>query len=71
VEADAVVADDAEPELWRFDVLGSLDIAFAGGEITSHDMRNAERRGLMESAEVGLALVGPGDFLPYRYRPLL
>jgi hypothetical protein len=70
VEADAVVAD-AEPELWRFDVLGSLDIAFAGGEITSHDMQNAERCGLMESAEVGLALVGPADLLPYRYWPLL
>lgn len=52
VEADAVVAD-AEAELWWFDVLESLDIAFAGGEITSHDMQDAERGGLVDSAEVG------------------
>jgi hypothetical protein len=34
VEAHAVVAD-AEAELWRLNVLEVLDIAYAGGEITS------------------------------------
>lgn len=63
VEADAVIAD-AEAELWRFDVLESLDIAFAGGEITSHDMQDAERGGLVDSAEVGLGLVGPAISSP-------
>jgi|HubBroStandDraft_1064217.scaffolds.fasta_scaffold11940_4 hypothetical protein len=70
VEADAVVAD-AETKLWRLDVLEALDIAFAGGEITSHDMQDAERGGLVDSAEVGFGRIGPGDPLPHRYWPLL
>lgn len=70
VEADAVVAD-AETELWRLDVLEALDIAFAGGEITSHDMQDTERGGLVDSAEVGFGRVGPGDLPPHRYWPLL
>jgi len=56
MEADAVVAD-AEAELWRLDVLEALDIAFVGGEITSHDMQDAERGGLVDSAEVGFGRV--------------
>jgi len=39
VEAYAVVAD-AEAVLWRLNVLEVLDIAYAGGEITSHDMQD-------------------------------
>jgi hypothetical protein len=38
VEADAVVAG-SETELRRLDILEALDVAFAGGEITSHDMQ--------------------------------
>lgn len=68
--ADAVIPD-AETELWRFDILEALDIAFAGDEITSHDMQDAERGGLVDSAEVGFGWVGPGDLLPHRYWPLL
>jgi hypothetical protein len=60
VEAGAIVAD-AETELWRLDVLEALDIAFAGGEITSHDMQDAERGGLVDSAEVNFGRVGPGS----------
>ena len=44
VEAYAVVAD-AEAELWRLNVLEVLDIAYAGGEITSHDMQFLRRVG--------------------------
>jgi hypothetical protein len=42
VKADVVVAG-AEAGLRRFDVLETLDIAFAGGEITSHAMRMRAR----------------------------
>ncbi len=34
VEAHAVVADP-QPELWRFDVLETLHVAFAGFQIAS------------------------------------
>jgi hypothetical protein len=70
VEADAVVAH-AETELGRFDVLESLDIAFAGGKVTSHDMQDAERGGLVDSAKVSFGWIGPGNLLPHRYWPLL
>lgn len=69
VESHAIVAD-AEAELWRLNILKALDIAFAGGEITSHDMQDAEGGSLIDSAEVSLGLVGPGDLLPHRYWPL-
>jgi hypothetical protein len=69
VKADAVVAD-AKTQFGRFDTLEALDIAFAGGEITSHNMQNPECCSLVDSAEVGFGFVGPGDLLPNRYWPL-
>ena len=66
VKADAVVAA-AKAELWRIDILKVLDIACAGGEIPGHDVQDAERGGLVDGAEVGFGLVGPGDFFPHRY----
>jgi hypothetical protein len=69
MKADAVVAD-AEAELGRLDALEALDIAFAVGEITSHNMQDAECCGLIDRAKVGFGLIGPGDLLPHRYWPL-
>ena len=65
VEADSIVSA-SEAELGRFDVLEALNIAFAGGEITSHGVQDAERGGLVDSAQVGFGLLGPGDLLPHR-----
>ncbi len=45
MEADAIVSD-AEPKLWRVDVLEALYIAFAGGEETGQSVEDAERGGL-------------------------
>ncbi len=70
VEADAVVAG-AETQFGRFDILEALDIAFACGEVTSHNMQNVERGSLIDSAKVSFGGVGPGDLLPHRYWPLL
>jgi hypothetical protein len=68
VETEAVVAD-AEPELWRDDVLEALHVAFASGEITGHGVQDAEGCNLIDGAEVGLALVSPGDLLGHDYWP--
>jgi|HubBroStandDraft_4_1064222.scaffolds.fasta_scaffold03042_5 hypothetical protein len=70
MKADAVVAD-AETQLGRLDILESLDIAFARGEITSYSMQNADCCSLVDRAKVGFGFVGPGDLLPHRYWPLL
>lgn len=63
VKANAIVAD-AEAELGRLAVLEALDVAFAVGEITSHNMQDAECCGLIDRAKVGFGLIGPGDLLP-------
>ena len=63
VEADAVVAH-AETELGRVDVLESLDIAFAGGKVTSHDMQDAARGGLVDSGRSALAGSVQAIFFP-------
>jgi hypothetical protein len=70
MKADAVVAD-TETQFGRFDILEALDIAFARGEITSHNMQNADCCSLVDRAKVGFGFVGPGDLLPHRYWPLL
>ena len=61
-EAIAVAAY-AKAELWRFDVLESLDVAFAGCEQAGQGVENAEGGGLIDSAEVGLGPVAPNDLL--------
>jgi hypothetical protein len=68
VEADAVVAD-AQTELGRLDILEALDIAFARSEVASYHVQNAECGSLVDGAQVGFGLVGPGDLLPHRYWP--
>jgi hypothetical protein len=70
MKADAVVAD-AETEFGRLDILEALDIAFARGQRTSHNMQNAECSSLVNGAKVGFGLVSPGDLPPHRYWPLL
>ncbi len=69
VEANAVVAG-AEAELRRLNVLELLDIAYARGEITSHDTQDAKRGGLVDSAKVGFGLLGLGDLPPRRHWPV-
>ncbi len=66
VEANPVVAD-AEAQLWRLNIPEVLDVAFTGGEITSHSMQDAEGGGAIDGAEVGFGLLGPGDPLPRRH----
>ncbi len=71
LKADAVVADP-ETHLGRFDILEALGhAAFARGEITSHNMQNADCCSLVDRAKVGFGFVSPGDLLPHRYWPLL
>jgi hypothetical protein len=41
--------------------LEAFDIAFARGEITSHNMQNADCCSLVDRAKVGFGVVGPGD----------
>jgi len=69
VEAEAIVAN-AEPEFGRLDVLQALHVAFAGGGEVGQGMENAQRGGLIDSAELGLGLVFPSDLFPaYAYCP--
>ena len=68
VEADAIVAN-AEAELGRFDILKAFQIAFASGEITNNDMQNTKCGSLVDSAEVSLGLVSPGNLLGHGYWP--
>lgn len=66
MEAEAIVAD-AEPELWRVDVLEALYVAFAGGKETGQSVEDAECGGLVDSAELGLGLVCPVDLPGHGY----
>lgn len=68
VEANAVITG-AEAQLWRFDILKALHIAFAGGQLTGHAMQDMEGGGLVDSAQIGFGLLGPGDLLPH-YLPV-
>jgi len=61
-EADAVVAD-SETELWRLDVLESLDVAFAGSKHAGQSVENAQGCGLFDSAEIRLSAIAPHDLL--------
>ena len=59
-ESNAVVAD-AKTELWGFDALESLDVAFTSGEDAGQRMENSQSRGLIDSAEVGLGPISPNN----------
>ena len=64
MEADAVVADP-QPELRRFDVLQTLDVAFTGVQVASQRMQDAEGGGLIDGAELSLGLVLPDNVLAH------
>jgi hypothetical protein len=62
VKADAVIADP-ETELRRFNILESLNVAFSCRQKACQSVEDAEGRGLVDRAEVGLGLAGPNDLL--------
>jgi hypothetical protein len=62
MEADAIVAD-TETELWRFDVMEPLNVAFAAREDAGQSVKNAESRSLINRAQVRLGPLAPNDFL--------
>ena len=62
MEAQPVVAD-AQPELGRLDLLKTLYIALATGGKVGQGAQNAQGGRPVDSAELGLGLVPPGDVL--------
>ena len=70
MEAHAIVADP-QPELRRFDVLETLHVAFAGFQVASQGVQDAESSGLVDRAELSPGLVGPENVLAHAYRPVL
>jgi hypothetical protein len=64
METHAVVADP-QPELRRFDVLETLDIAFAGFQIAGQRVEDAEGSRLIDGAELSLGLVVPDNVLAH------
>jgi hypothetical protein len=66
MEADAVISNP-QPELRRFNVLKALDIAFASGQITSQDMQDVERGGLVDGTKLSLGLIIPDNALAHVY----
>ena len=61
VKADAVIAD-WQAEFGRFDILEALDIAFARGEITRHNMQNVKSCSLIDSVKASFWLIRSRDF---------
>ena len=47
------VVTDAHPELRRFNVLETLDIAFASFQVAGQRVQNAESAGLIDGTELG------------------
>ena len=68
MEANAIVTDP-QPELGRFDVLETFYVAFAGFQIASQRVQDAQSSGLIDSAELSLRLVGPDNVPAHAYRP--
>jgi hypothetical protein len=66
MKTDAVVAD-AQPELRRFDVPESLDVAFAVFQITGQRVKNAESSFAVNGTELGFGLVVPDNVLAHAY----
>ncbi len=67
MKADAIVAH-SQPELRRFDVLETFDIAFAGVKITSQRLEDTEGGGLIDGAKLSFGLVVPNNDLTGAYR---
>jgi hypothetical protein len=70
MEAHAVVTDP-QPELGRFNVLETLDIAFAGFQVASQRVEDTQGGGLIDGAKLSLGLVGPENVLAHAYRAVL
>ena len=68
MEARAVVAGEG-PGLWRFENLNSLNVALSSSEKAGQSMKDAERDGLVDGAEVGPGFFGPGDHFGHSYLP--
>lgn len=62
MEADSVVSN-SETELWRFDILKSLDVSFAGDDVAGESVEDAQGCGLFDHAQVGFRPVAPNDLL--------
>ena len=67
MEADAVVANP-QPKLWRFDVLETFDIAFAGFQIAGQRAEDTEGGGLIDGAELSLGVIVPDNLFAHAQR---
>ena len=70
IEADAVVAD-AQTVLRRFDALKTFDVTLLGLREARQGMKDTHCSLLVDSANIGPALVGPGNPLAMSYCSVL